>query len=334
MSLRQSLTSRGARAAAVGCFSAALAALGSLATLAVRDAWAVPLLLVVALSCATLFAAAIAGFRDRQRGADEEQRALSHAREPSSPPKASAPLRIRAPSPPPTSLRTRRTSALPLARRLLLARSQQMDAEEGAVEGFISLSPRATDARANIATPASRSPRTPQVAYSSQSAPTPQLDPPASAVAGLHVLIVDDQQTHRRIAGRMLERLGCTHEDVDDGDAVVKALASSDIRVDAVLLDIVMARTNGLDVVRSLRAQGLELAVVACTAHFDEATQASEFESAGFDGVVKKPISQRALELALAKAMGAHARAASHPEDDPNALASRASTIASVSSSD
>lgn len=322
MSLRQSLTSRGARAAAVGCFSAALAALGSLASLAVRDAWAVPLLLVVALSCAMLFAAAIAGFRDKLRGTGEEnaqpQPALPYTRKSSPLANESAPLRIRAPSPPPTPptmLRKRRTSALPLARRLLLARSQQMDDDEGAVEGFINLSPRATDARANIATPSvSRSPRTPLVGHSSQSAPTPLLDPPASAVAGLHVLIVDDQQTHRRIAGRMLERLGCTHEDVDDGDAVVKALASSDIRVDVILLDVVMARTNGLDVVRSLRAQGLELAVVACTAHYEEATQAAEFAGAGFDGVVKKPISQRALELALAKAMGAHARAASRAE--------------------
>ena len=166
MSLRQSLTSRGARAAAVGCFSAALAALGSLASLAVRDAWAVPLLLVVALSCAMLFAAAIAGFRDKLRGTGEEnaqpQPALPYTRKSSPLANKSAPLRIRAPSPPPTPptmLRKRRTSALPLARRLLLARSQQMDDDEGAVEGFINLSPRATDARANIAPPSvSRSP--------------------------------------------------------------------------------------------------------------------------------------------------------------------------------
>ena len=40
----------------------------------------------------------------------------------------------------------------------------------------------------------------------------------------LHVMVVDDEALNRRLAQRMLVRLGCTCELLEDGDEVLSAL--------------------------------------------------------------------------------------------------------------
>jgi CheY-like chemotaxis protein len=107
-------------------------------------------------------------------------------------------------------------------------------------------------------------------------------------VAGLHVVVVDDEATNRRLCERMLKRLKCTVVCLEDGDellgelhrcgylpppdAPTAAAADRDAvvsfgaggaasactsarfqRIDVILLDIMMRRTNGVDVAVDLR---------------------------------------------------------------------------------
>jgi hypothetical protein len=65
---------------------------------------------------------------------------------------------------------------------------------------------------------------------------------------GLHVLVVDDEKVNRKVASRMLDRLGCTWDAIDDGDLVGPALAFSERAYDVILLDILMERSNGIEV--------------------------------------------------------------------------------------
>jgi hypothetical protein len=67
--------------------------------------------------------------------------------------------------------------------------------------------------------------------------------PISGAVAGAHVLVVDDSEANRRFAGFVLRKLGCVVAVVTDGDEVVHAVnaaAAGGSPYDLVLVDLVM----------------------------------------------------------------------------------------------
>ena len=79
--------------------------------------------------------------------------------------------------------------------------------------------------------------------------------PPSAQVAGLRCLVVDDELVNRRLCARMLAKLGCTCEVLEDGDEVVGRLlrgrapgsrvpVDARLEFDVILLDIMMRRTN------------------------------------------------------------------------------------------
>jgi CheY-like chemotaxis protein len=95
---------------------------------------------------------------------------------------------------------------------------------------------------------------------------------PGQELAGMRVLVVDDERAIRRLCQRMLERLGCTCVLLEDGDQVMDTLlASGYVPKDgaeptghiatpfqpfhAVLMDIMMVRSNGVDVVVEVRSR-------------------------------------------------------------------------------
>ena len=130
------------------------------------------------------------------------------------------------------------------------------------------------------------------------------------SVAGLHVLVVDDQPLVRRLSSHYLEELGCTSEVLEDGDEVEDALKKPrPMPIGAVLLDILMARSDGSDVAARLRAHGCELPLIAVTA-FAGARPLTAFYECGFDVVVGKPLSKASLLRALVEA---RARRSSRP---------------------
>jgi CheY-like chemotaxis protein len=99
--------------------------------------------------------------------------------------------------------------------------------------------------------------------------------------------------------------------EIDDGEDLLRALVEAPRRFDAVLLDIVMAHSNGLAVVRDLREHGIrDLPVLAATA-YHSARDDAVYERAGFDAVLDKPFTQRTLALTLGRVALGRSRASS-----------------------
>jgi CheY-like chemotaxis protein len=140
----------------------------------------------------------------------------------------------------------------------------------------------------------------------------------------LHCLVVDDERVNRKIAGRYLQQLGCTYEAVEDGDEVVPALVMSARPFDAILLDILMSRTNGIEVCRTLREQHVEIPIIAATANYSHKEKAI-YQAAGFDRVLQKPFTVKDMAAALAYATNVQLQRGINPGADKGSEASTAS---------
>ncbi len=113
-----------------------------------------------------------------------------------------------------------------------------------------------------------------------------------------HVLVVDDNETNRRLMGALLDSFGATYEEADSGATAIKKIEHSEF--DMVLLDLHMPHESGVDVARRLRASkaGGLLPIIAVTAAL-EATAEPSVREAGFLEVLTKPISPSNLYRAL-----------------------------------
>lgn len=124
---------------------------------------------------------------------------------------------------------------------------------------------------------------------------------PAGDLAGLRVLLAEDNPTNQMVASQMLRALSAEVIVCADG---VEALDRFDTdRVDLVVVDIEMPRLSGLDVIRSIRSRGDERAqipIVALTAYAMREHR-ERIAAAGANGLISKPIvSVEALGRALA----------------------------------
>ncbi len=136
--------------------------------------------------------------------------------------------------------------------------------------------------------------------------------PPAEAVAavqdsreaflaGLKVLVVEDNPTNRMIATKLLENLGAHVETAPDGLLGVEAAARGGF--DLILMDVQMPGIDGLEAARRIRALPGPVAttpIVALTANV-LSHQHRAYIEAGMDGVVGKPISPAALLTEIAR---------------------------------
>jgi len=114
------------------------------------------------------------------------------------------------------------------------------------------------------------------------------------------VLIVDDDPAGQRLLSVRLRALGCEVETAGDGQ---KALASvqSDLP-DLMLLDLEMPVMGGLELLRSLRRQRIELPVVVVTAYGSVET-AVEAMKEGADDFITKPLDADHLEIVVRKVL-------------------------------
>ena len=112
------------------------------------------------------------------------------------------------------------------------------------------------------------------------------------------ILIVDDNAVNRAVAQGVFRKLDWQVETLDSGVRALGHLATHPY--DLVLLDINMPEMNGLQVCQHIRADPrlTELWVVAYTAHAMLDEQA-RFLDGGFDAVLVKPISFRAVQELL-----------------------------------
>lgn len=117
-----------------------------------------------------------------------------------------------------------------------------------------------------------------------------------------HVLIAEDNAVNQRVITAMVARLGYTFDMVEDGAEAVEA--ARDTLYDAILMDIQMPNIDGVMATRLIREEERDLnrhvPIIAITAHAMRGTK-EDYLAAGMSDFVPKPISVKALAIALHK---------------------------------
>ncbi|HZC16878.1 MAG TPA: ATP-binding protein, partial [Caulobacteraceae bacterium] len=140
-------------------------------------------------------------------------------------------------------------------------------------------------------------------------APEPEIERPDRA---LRVLVVDDNETNRRVAELILAAIGAEVVCVEDGRAGVGAVESGDF--DVVLMDLQMPVMDGLSATRAIRAREAQaglprLPIVVLSANvMREHVEASN--AAGADDHIGKPVRAETLIAAVLQAVEGERKAA------------------------
>lgn len=109
-------------------------------------------------------------------------------------------------------------------------------------------------------------------------------------LSGLRVLLAEDNPTNQLVATQMLEWLGAEVTLAVDGAQALDIVRGA--AFDVLLVDIEMPRVNGIEVIRTLRAEQGPLSrvpMIALTAYVMREHRAA-IDAAGADGVIAKPI--------------------------------------------
>ena len=119
----------------------------------------------------------------------------------------------------------------------------------------------------------------------------PSAQPPS--LRGCRVLVAEDNDLNRQIAVYLLEEAGVQVVQARDGrEAVEKFVAARPGELDAVLMDVMMPRMDGLEATRAIRSMerpDADIPIIAMTANlFDEDVAACL--RAGMDGHIPKPL--------------------------------------------
>ena len=116
----------------------------------------------------------------------------------------------------------------------------------------------------------------------------------------LTVLVVEDDDTNRMVAGSYLEKLGHSVMAVDSGRAALQVL--DETAPSLILLDISLPEIDGLEVLKKIRAHARDdvasCPVIAMSAHVF-AEEIETYLSAGMNGFLGKPYTYQELQAAI-----------------------------------
>jgi DNA-binding NtrC family response regulator len=136
------------------------------------------------------------------------------------------------------------------------------------------------------------------------------------------ILIVDDEPNVRLMLETTLASVGYEVTEASDGQAALDRVSDPENAPDLVLLDLLMPRMDGMELLRRLRAVGNVIPVVILTAHgsIPEAVEAMKLGAIDF---LAKPTTPDALRRVVADVIARHDDAAATGE--PKESASRPS---------
>ncbi|HEY1229157.1 MAG TPA: response regulator, partial [Ramlibacter sp.] len=120
------------------------------------------------------------------------------------------------------------------------------------------------------------------------------------------VLVVDDGPENRELVSLVLTEHGLWVEEAEDGQVALDKVAAASY--DVVLMDIQMPVMDGYTAARELRRRGVQVPVVALTAHAMKGFE-QEVLQAGFSAYLVKPVDIDALLRLLAQLLGGSAEA-------------------------
>jgi signal transduction histidine kinase/CheY-like chemotaxis protein len=119
-------------------------------------------------------------------------------------------------------------------------------------------------------------------------------------LAGLRILVVDDNPMNLQVACALLQQQGAHAESAESGLAAIALVQRGDRAYDAILMDIQMPDMDGLETTRRLRAdpQSADLPIIAVTANMLESDRAASL-TAGMNAHLGKPVAQEELVRTL-----------------------------------
>ena len=131
----------------------------------------------------------------------------------------------------------------------------------------------------------------------------------------MRILVVDDDRAVRDSLRRSLEFNGYTVELASDG---AEALARApQVQPDAIVMDVMMPRLDGLEATRALRSAGNDVPILVLTAR-DAVTDRVDGLDAGADDYLTKPFALEELLARLRALLRRSARPAdAQDEDEP-----------------
>jgi CheY-like chemotaxis protein len=135
-------------------------------------------------------------------------------------------------------------------------------------------------------------------------APTPDVRPERPDLAGMRILLAEDNPTNQLVASQMLRALNAQVTLSSDGVEALERFEADEF--DMIVVDIEMPRMTGLDVIRTIRARPdrrAQVPIVALTAYALREHR-DRIAAAGANGLISKPITS--VE-ALGEALRAHA---------------------------
>ena len=129
---------------------------------------------------------------------------------------------------------------------------------------------------------------------------SPLEESPHQPLAGMTVLLAEDNPVNRLIVGAMLTRLGAEVIEAANGSEAIVQASRAPQSVHAILMDLHMPEVDGLEATRQLRAQAstAHLPIIALTAAVLDAERA-QAHAAGMNGFVSKPAGEGDLLRAL-----------------------------------
>ena len=137
------------------------------------------------------------------------------------------------------------------------------------------------------------------------SAAAPEAHDHKASLAGMRVLLADDNPINALLARTLLTREGCAVTVVQDGEEAIAAANAS--QFDLILLDIRMPRLDGISAaerIRASRGASAQTPIVALTADTGDDERSRAFK-AGMIDFITKPIDARRLLAVAARFTGA-----------------------------
>lgn len=111
-----------------------------------------------------------------------------------------------------------------------------------------------------------------------------------------HVLVVDDERDVRDLLRKFLSRRGYIVDTAENGEQALEAVQEN--KPDIVLLDIRLPKMDGLSVLRKLREESGDLAIITMSGVADEDTARKSLELGAAD-FITKPFNLPYLETSL-----------------------------------
>ncbi len=120
------------------------------------------------------------------------------------------------------------------------------------------------------------------------------------AITGARVLIADDDPASRRLLEVRLRPLECAVATAGNGEQALSAIRKDP--PDLLLLDLQMPRMGGLEVLRALRKEGLDVSTIVITAHGSIETAVEAMKEGAHD-FITKPVDANHFDIVVRKAL-------------------------------